>query len=116
MSVESVNQFYQQVIQEPALRQQFQAAPDRESLANLAVEVGQQKGYNFTAEEVKQALTAQSVISEAGELSDQQLETVAGGSGKGGNGERLLGQYKDQPPGPPVSITRYSGSIGEYKC
>ncbi|NJS09142.1 MAG: Nif11-like leader peptide family natural product precursor [Microcoleus sp. CSU_2_2] len=116
MSVESVNQFYQQLMQEPALRQQFQAALDRESLVNLAVEVGQQKGYKFTAEEVKQALTAQSVISEAEELSDQQLETVAGGSGKRGNGERLLGQYEEQPPGPPVSIVKYSGSIGEYKC
>ncbi|NJS12096.1 MAG: Nif11 family protein, partial [Microcoleus sp. CSU_2_2] len=42
MSVESVNQFYQEVMQEPALLQQFQSAPDRESLVNMAMEVGQQ--------------------------------------------------------------------------
>jgi predicted ribosomally synthesized peptide with nif11-like leader len=79
MSVETVNQFYQEVMQEPALLQQFQSAPDRESLANMAVEVGLQNGYSFTVEEVKQALAAQSAASEAGELSEEQLEAVAGG-------------------------------------
>jgi predicted ribosomally synthesized peptide with nif11-like leader len=98
MSVETVNQFYQQVMQEPALRQQFQAAPDRESLANLAVEVGQQNGYSFTTEEVKQALVAQSAASEIGELSDEQLEAVAGGKR------------------PKSSIEIYSGEAKEIKC
>jgi predicted ribosomally synthesized peptide with nif11-like leader len=81
MSVESVNQFYQEVMQEPALLQQFQAAPDRESLVNLAVEVGQQNGYSFTIDEVEQALAAQNAASEAEELTDEQLEAVAGGKG-----------------------------------
>jgi predicted ribosomally synthesized peptide with nif11-like leader len=79
MSFESVNQFYQEVMQEPALLEQFQSAPDQESLANMAVEMGQQNGYSFTIDEVKQALAAQSAASEAGELSDEQLEAVAGG-------------------------------------
>jgi predicted ribosomally synthesized peptide with nif11-like leader len=79
MSVESVNQFYQEVMQEPALLEKFQSAPDQESLVNLAVEVGQQKGYSFTAEEVEQALAAQNAASETGELSDEQLEAVSGG-------------------------------------
>jgi len=81
MSVLSVNQLYQEVMQEPALLEKFQSAPDQESLVNLAVEVGQQKGYSFTAEEVEQALVAQNAASasETGELSDEQLEAVAGG-------------------------------------
>ena len=79
MSVETVNQFYQEVMQEPALLEKFQSAPDQESLANLAVEVGQQKGYSFTVDEVEQALAAQNAASETGELSDEQLEAVAGG-------------------------------------
>ncbi len=79
MSFESVNQFYQEVMQEPALLEKFQSAPDRESLVNLAVEVGQQKGYSFTLDEVEQALAAQNAASETGELSDEQLEAVAGG-------------------------------------
>lgn len=89
MSVLSVNQLYQEVMQEPALLQQFQSAPDRESLVNLAVEVGQQKGYSFTAEEVEQALAAQNAASETGELADEQLEAVAGGKHcKGGQGRK----------------------------
>jgi predicted ribosomally synthesized peptide with nif11-like leader len=81
MSVESINQFYQEVMQEPALLEQFQSAPDQESLVNLAVEVGQQKGYSFTVDQVEQALAAQNAASETGELSDEQLEAVAGGCG-----------------------------------
>ncbi|HAA33514.1 MAG TPA: Nif11-like leader peptide family natural product precursor [Cyanobacteria bacterium UBA8553] len=81
MSVKSIEQFYQEVMQEPALLEQFQAAPDQESLVNIAVEVGQQKGYSFTTSEVEQALVAQNAVSEAGELSDEQLEAVAGGKG-----------------------------------
>ncbi|HAA33511.1 MAG TPA: Nif11-like leader peptide family natural product precursor [Cyanobacteria bacterium UBA8553] len=110
MPVESVNQFYQEVMQEPALLQQFQAVRDRESLVNLAVEVAQQKGYSFTVDEVKQALTAQSSAGEAQELSDQQLEAVAGGREKfswGGNNE--------QPPPQSVSVVRYSGE-GSWTC
>ena len=89
MSVETVNQFYQEVMQEPALLEKFQSAPDQESLANLAVEVGQQKGYSFTVDEVEQALAAQNAAaSETGELSDEQLEAVAGGERKGGDQRR----------------------------
>jgi len=78
MSVESINQFYQEVMQEPALLEKFQSAPDQESLVNLAVEVGQQKGYSFTVDEVEQALAAQNAAQQE-ELSDEQLEAVAGG-------------------------------------
>jgi hypothetical protein len=46
------------------------------------VEVGQQNGYSFTVDEVKQALAAQSAASEAEELTDEQLEAVAGGKGR----------------------------------
>ncbi len=83
MSVESANQFYQEVMQEPALLQQFQGAPNEERLADLAVKVGQQKGYSFTINEAKQALAAQNAVSETKELSDAQLEAVAGGTNKG---------------------------------
>ena len=100
MSVETVNQFYQEVMQEPALLQQFQSAPDQESLVNIAVEVGQQKGYSFTTSEVEQALAAQNAASETEELSDEQLEAVAGGKGQ---------QEKS------VSINAASGD-GKWNC
>ncbi len=72
MSVKSVNQLYQEVMQELDLLQQFIAAPDRERLVNVAVEKEQQKGCSFTVDEVQQTLAAQS-----GDLSDEQLEAVA---------------------------------------
>ncbi|ARV62834.1 hypothetical protein BZZ01_03560 [Nostocales cyanobacterium HT-58-2] len=56
------------------------AAADRDSTAALAVELGKEKGYSFTLEE------AQAYIDEInannvpqGELSDELLESVAGG-------------------------------------
>ena len=91
MSVESVNQLYQEVMQELALLEKFLAVRDRESLVNLAVEVGQQKGYSFTVAEVEQALAAQSAASETGELSDEQLEAVAGGGSKEEQQKRATG-------------------------
>jgi predicted ribosomally synthesized peptide with nif11-like leader len=95
MSVESVNQLYQEIMQELALLQQFIAASNRESLGNIAMEVRQQNGYSFTAEEVKQAVAAQSAASEAGELSDRQLESVAGGKGRKNSAEIFSGEMKD---------------------
>ncbi|NJS09141.1 MAG: Nif11-like leader peptide family natural product precursor [Microcoleus sp. CSU_2_2] len=82
-------------MQEPALLQQFQSAPDRESLVNMAMEVGQQKGYSFTVDEVEQVLAAQSAASEAGELSDQQLEAVAGGKRPKGSADVYGGEVKE---------------------
>ncbi len=80
MSIENVNQFYQVVLQDSALQQKFQFTPDEESLVKMAVELGQQQGYDFTSEEAKQALTL-ATPSTTGmvELADEQLEAVAGG-------------------------------------
>ncbi len=67
MSIASLNQFQNDVMQDSALQEQFKttAATSRENL--------------FTTSEVEQALAAQSAASEAGELSDQQLDAVSGG-------------------------------------
>ncbi len=92
MSIENVNQFYQVVLQDSALQQRFQFAPDEESLVKMAVELGQQHGYDFTAEEVIQAIAlAQPPAETTGmvELADEQLEAVAGGKMHGGVGENV---------------------------
>ena len=75
---QSLDQFRQQVLQDPALAEQFKAAQSPDEFANLAVQLGQQMGYNFTAEEVMAAI-AQQFSSKPIELSDAQLEAVAGG-------------------------------------
>lgn len=56
MSRESLEQFYQQVLQEPSLQEPLRTALDRDSLVRLAVELGERNGYSFTAEEVEAAI------------------------------------------------------------
>ncbi len=82
MSIENVNQFYHVVLQDSELQQQFQGVTDEASLVNLAVKLGQQHGYDFTPEEVTQAValaTSPTETTSIVELADEQLEAVAGG-------------------------------------
>lgn len=90
---ESVNHFFQEVSQDPELQLQFQSVTDRESLVNKAVALGQEKSYSFSSTEVSEwleSMTAQhqSQSDTSGELSDSELEAVAGagviGAGVGG--------------------------------
>uniref|UniRef100_B8HM26 Nif11 domain-containing protein n=1 Tax=Cyanothece sp. (strain PCC 7425 / ATCC 29141) TaxID=395961 RepID=B8HM26_CYAP4 len=76
---QSLEQFRQQVLQDPTLAEQFKAVQSPEEFANLAVRLGQEGGYNFTVEEVMAAIAQQSSSHESIELSDAQLEAVAGG-------------------------------------
>lgn len=93
MSIASVNQFYQVAMQDPALKQQFHtAAGSDQELLQMAVEQGQKYGYNFTTEEVAQAIAATQLPAETNgniELSDQQLEAVAGGKSDSGVGQAI---------------------------
>ena len=77
MSITSLNQFQNKVMQDSALQEQFKtvAATSPENL--------------FTTSEVEQALAAQNVATETGELSDEQLEVVAGGYNQGKAGREL---------------------------
>lgn len=72
-----LDQFKQQVLQNPELSEQFKNASSPEEFANLAVQMGQQLGYSFTAEEVKAALAESSPASQ--EMTDAQMEAIAGG-------------------------------------
>ena len=56
MSRESLNQFYQRVLQDTALQEQLRSAPDKQSIIKLAVELGQQNGFSFTAQDVETAI------------------------------------------------------------
>jgi predicted ribosomally synthesized peptide with nif11-like leader len=101
MSVASVNQFYQVAMQDPDLKQQFHTASASKSdqdILQMAVEQGQKHGYSFTTEEVAQAIAATQLPAENDgnvELSDLQLEAVAGGGSKtnaGIDAGRMAGQ------------------------
>jgi hypothetical protein len=48
--------FYQDILRDPTLQQQLRAASDLENLCLLTVSLGSQKGYDFTLEELVDAL------------------------------------------------------------
>ncbi|MDB9524601.1 Nif11-like leader peptide family natural product precursor [Oscillatoria sp. CS-180] len=83
MSITAVQEFLGKVAEDPALQNDLakalEAESDRQAVANLA----KSKGYDFSPEELaaeverRQQEVAQR--QEAGELSDDELEAVAGG-------------------------------------
>ncbi|NET33067.1 MAG: Nif11-like leader peptide family natural product precursor [Cyanothece sp. SIO1E1] len=86
MSLEQIQELVNVIEADDALRTELQAQfskeTSRDAWIQKAVELGKEKGYEFTAEEVSQFLTLQMQSvqeSEEGELEDAQLEAVAGG-------------------------------------
>lgn len=47
-----LEQFYQEVLKDRMLQERLKAATDPENLIELAVELGKEKGYSFTKEEI----------------------------------------------------------------
>ncbi len=82
MSSATLDRFYQEVVSDTTLQQRFQSVNDREAIVNTAVQIGQEKGYNFTSEEVEDWINTQTNSPSSGELKDEELETVAGGGDK----------------------------------
>lgn len=83
MSIASYNQFQNEVMQDSALQQQFKtaAATSPESLGELAVKLGAERGYSFTLEEIQATVEAPSSHPGAkDELKDEELEMVSGGT------------------------------------
>ncbi len=79
MSTHAVEQFYQQVVQNPALQARLTAATDEAAVLNLAVELGQEHGLTFTVSEVKAWLDGRPTAA-ALELQDDDLDRVSGGN------------------------------------
>jgi predicted ribosomally synthesized peptide with nif11-like leader len=73
MSKASLEQFYQQVLQDPKLQEQLRAAPDKQSIIKLAVDLGQQNGYSFTAQDVEAAIEE---VTQQQQLPDADLGDV----------------------------------------
>ncbi len=69
-----IAQFIQQVQQDPSLQQRLAAAPDQKAQLGLAVKLGHELGYEFTEQEVEEWLQSRSQ-----ELSEEELDVVAGG-------------------------------------
>ncbi|NMG07825.1 Nif11-like leader peptide family natural product precursor [Brasilonema sp. UFV-L1] len=78
MSKEAISQMMQSASENPTLQHQLEQAG---GLAEV-VKIGAEKGYQFTEEEVQAFLSERGVNFEdstEGELSEETLETVAGG-------------------------------------
>lgn len=56
MSRESLEQFKEVVLKYTTLQERLKATADRESFVKLAVKLGEESGYYFTAEEIEEAL------------------------------------------------------------
>lgn len=76
MANQGLEDFYAKVMADQALQSQLTGAPDVQSFVAMAVRLGQEHGYTFTADEVVARLGKQDSNVE---LSDKELEAVAGG-------------------------------------
>ena len=74
----NLEQFYTFVQTNQQLQEQLGAAKDRESFNELAVQLGQENGYTFSVKDVD-AFINQKSQEENAELSNEELEAVAGG-------------------------------------
>ena len=77
----NLEQFYNLVQNSQELQEQLGAAENEESFNEMAVRLGQENGYTFTAEDVEAFLTQKKEEANP-ELSEQELEAVAGGKSK----------------------------------
>lgn len=86
MSQSDLEKFRQQeILNNAELQTRIKAASSAEEIASLSVQVGQEKGYSFTVDEVLASIKEaaklngwQPSVAEQ-DLSDEQLEAVAGG-------------------------------------
>ena len=82
MSAEAVAQFLERVNQDSALQEELTQAinasqPGADRVA--ASEIGAKYGYSFTADEIGEAMEAVEQQQSGEELSEEELEAVAGG-------------------------------------
>lgn len=84
MSTEAVNQFLQKVSQDAQLQEELAAALQSENRLDAVTQLAASNGYEFAPEEIKQEFENQesefAARQQAGELSDEELEAVAGGA------------------------------------
>lgn len=71
-------EFQKVVMQDAALQEQFRSVTDPASFVDLAVRLGQERGFGFTFEDVQIALA--DLQSSRKVLSDELLDKVAGGN------------------------------------
>ncbi|MBN4003109.1 Nif11-like leader peptide family natural product precursor [Nostoc sp. LPT] len=80
MTTNDLKQFYTKVLKDPMLQERLKAT-DPESLSELAVEQGKEKGYSFTKEEILRAMAIKAVIAgEYVELGEDEEVIIVDGA------------------------------------
>ncbi|MBE9035707.1 Nif11-like leader peptide family RiPP precursor [aff. Roholtiella sp. LEGE 12411] len=82
MSKQNLEQFYIFVQNNEQLQQQLGSSENKDNFSEMAVRIGQENGYSFTADEVEALINQRRQESES-ELNDAELEAVAGGQASG---------------------------------
>lgn len=63
-TITNLEQFYQEVLVNPSLQEKLTAATNPNDLCQLAVKLGEERGYCFTQEEVQAAMAIEVALSE----------------------------------------------------
>ncbi|QZZ21560.1 Nif11-like leader peptide family natural product precursor [Leptothermofonsia sichuanensis E412] len=83
MSNTAVQEFLTKVSEDQALQEELAKAMEAEDDRQAVTDLAQSKGYSFTADELWQEIQARQAEAqqrqESGELSEEELEAVAGG-------------------------------------
>jgi predicted ribosomally synthesized peptide with nif11-like leader len=85
MSTSNLEKFTSLVVSDAALRDRLASATSLDGATEMAIQIAQEKGYNFSVEEMKTKLEEIYKANQSGELSDELLEAVAGGKGVSGS-------------------------------
>ena len=74
-----LQQFQAELLEDSALQERFKAATDTENMCSLVLELGKEKGYSFTREEILAVMAIESV--DLGEILESDHTVIA----RGGN-------------------------------
>ncbi|KAM3102288.1 Nif11-like leader peptide family natural product precursor [Phormidesmis sp. 146-12] len=78
METANLEQFYQDILKDPALQERLKTVTDRDSMVALIVQIGKEKGYNFSPEEIKGYLDELDASNSQRWFRQELLEAVAG--------------------------------------
>lgn len=81
MSIEAANKFLEKVLQDSQFQEELVKALETKNNRQAVSEFANSKGYQFTGEELMiEIKKRQKAAIDSGELSDEELESIAGGT------------------------------------
>lgn len=78
MALANLEQFRQDILKDPALQERLRTVTDRDSMVALIVQIGKEKGYNFSPEEVGRNLDELNASNLQQPIGEGLLAAIAG--------------------------------------